>query len=353
MGGVASVCVAVVAVVSATIAYINSRPKKRARPPEKRRNVPAIRMRVPELSSGHDTGPETEPHSEPETEAETEPESTCVIAPDFQSETESEDWVDVPQGYFLQKYMPHGEAFEKYYNVAFLGGQGTGKTSLFNMLRVVLAQVKTAKEVSKAIQNNTAIRYVEEGNLLHRAWSVLGEWVRNGTADPPMSENDNRLPTPRKVSPTVMAWDLRGDTGEDTRKHLEGNCIKDMSCVILTVGLQDTHLTLKMVRALHDLQMPFIMVQTKTDDHIFNIWRTHSDFPDSVEWNDAYIDDLLRKRRQYLRDTYGLEERDKVFCVNTQPFMGSSDASADIRRDTYELLDAILHILQTSISAHE
>lgn len=271
-------------------------------------------------------------------------EAAAVVgeADDYEWDEAWEDWTsvhDVPTNVLAEK-MPD---FDRYYHIGFVGAQGSGKTSLCNVMRAAIEHVRQSGDEATVTLDQAALR------------KIVMLAVRDGDDDVG-AEDDDRDATPHTMGNLVL-WDLGG---AGTQRIPAAECVRRsglafMSTVVVVVGLHDTEATAEMVATLHALRIPFVMVQTHMDQYIRTEMTreciVHQAF---LKYGPADVDFLLQSRRDYLRDKYALEDRDQVMCVNTLPWIFDTQAEVDrIAADTYDLADCVLYTLRAAQAAHQ
>jgi hypothetical protein len=319
----------------------------------------------------------------PDSEDETE-ETSATVDNDSAAAEEAEDnsfndqdpWVLVESDSPLLRYLPD-TGFGGKYHIAIVGVQGAGKTTLVTDLRAIAELVQQtvipgavqltdqqfrdleiAQELASEAdaQREAGFNLTEQQVLQHRQ-----HLIDTGLpVDQPGVANDDRNPTPWQLSDTVMLWDMPG-AGTKTwpaATVVDDMGLRDMSAVVVVVGLQESEAIDEMVAALHEAQIPIVLVQTHFDQYLHKqlsaqhrAWLATTPPEEEAFLTPEMVDVMIRQRRSELRKIYFLEKRDYVHCVNLQepvawvrfePFRGSN----------YEMRDMHDHIFEVARAAH-
>jgi len=388
-GPVASIAILSVALVAALITRLFEKPTQDRPKPPLQRPVPARMLRLlPELDNLNDPQPGADDAGSPApltaasdgpqaadndgspsstssatagstagTRGETRVESQGAGAAGASSSTPSEtgdvasDWVLLPEDpYDFDAILTsHGfnASFSRARHIAFFGCQGSGKTTLVGLLRGMCDTLHNGDDPSSA----------DIHKLLHKAYQRM-------CAHPstrPTVEDDQRQPTPFMINEHLFIWDMPGGgtrrlPSEHYAAHLD---IARFACAVVVVALTDTEVANNIVDYLHERQMPVAVVQTHFDAIVAE--RITTDYVAAPE--NAYIrppdlvNGLLEQRRKLLTDLLGLKSRDRLFCVNLKPTQGSVLLHGPLLQPAhahpYELLDALKHIVQQTVEAHQ
>ena len=260
----------------------------------------------------------------------------------------------------LLERMPQGMSFASRYHVGVLGVQGTGKTTLCNLIRATTNKIREKPEVVDLLGEKGAWNATVGSAITQIVLDACRAYMDGPARDRPAPENDWREPTAWPVGKNMVLWDVCGSgvRGMSSCDYIDRSGLAFMSCVVVTVSNGDSEATNVIIEALHARGIPFILVQTHVDEYLRGEYLRRMQeaavTATNLVWDDNVVSDLLVARQTYLRETYRLNSRDHVMCVNATPwtFPAASDLER-ISQDTYELIECILHIFRTAVSAHQ
>eukprot|EP00730_Choanoeca_flexa_P013661 TRINITY_DN5565_c0_g1_i1.p1 TRINITY_DN5565_c0_g1~~TRINITY_DN5565_c0_g1_i1.p1 ORF type:complete len:403 (+),score=97.85 TRINITY_DN5565_c0_g1_i1:34-1242(+) len=387
-------------------AVLFSKPKKsKPCPPRQRPNVPPRRSEEDDQMAEEERqmeNPSAEPESRPDAEdqrdtddqrgtaesdeivdgQETKDDDSTLSDEDVveqdTDEPDDDDYVHVDANLAWQRspnplarFLPEGTSFDNHYNIAIVGSQGVGKTTLVTDLRAMagLSKLDAAQTIVKAQGKGFQLspddlaaleQSMQELTIDDEIMAARQKLIEDGAeVDKPGIGNDDRDPTPWIISDTTTIWDLPGAGTEKcpTATAVDDLGLRHMSAVVVVVGLHEHETINEMVDALHQADIPLIMVQTHFDQYVENNLRS-----DYYAWiragkngtdflTPANTKPLIKRRRQELRDIYKLQAKDYVHCVNLTPC--PPDIGYPFPASSYELSIMQAHIFDVARAAHE
>lgn len=238
--------------------------------------------------------------------------------------------------------------FENKFHLGVVGGQGAGKTALCGAFRAIVRQLREDDRDPKDVPDFTR-------RIALRAMRQFMDPAIHG----PCVEDDKRDPTPWVLDNLVL-WDICGGGVERAThdEYIEQSGLAFMSCVLVVVGLYDTAVVNRIVRALHQSQIPMILVQSHIDEYLREEYlrdasRAVASSQPVPRWTQEHIRDVMQQRAAYLRTTYALDERDGVMMVNSTPYLLEAKTTEQhLAADAYDLYACVTSAMVMAKRAH-